>query len=57
LLDELQFLSVNQFGNSAYGSTIFAITALGLIGTVPFMTKAGSLFDQKIRLKNKDTDK
>jgi hypothetical protein len=45
LLDELQVLSVKEFGDSAYGTTIFAMTALGLIGTVPFMIKAGNLFD------------
>ena len=47
-LDELQFITVNEFGDSAYGYTLFAMITLGLIGTVPFMIKAGSLFDKKI---------
>jgi hypothetical protein len=33
------------------------MTAIGLIGTVPFMVKAGSLFDQKIKQKNKEANK
>lgn len=56
-LDELQNLSVDLYGDYAYGVTLFAMTAIGLIGTVPFMIKAGSLFDQKIKEKSKEVNK
>lgn len=37
---------VEQFGDSAYGTSLFGVVALSLIGTIPFMIKAGSEYDK-----------